>query len=162
MIAADDGFKLLKVYAVAQRRTLDDGRVVPWIDENLNPTNGDWISRTLLRQRHHHPTERGKDYNHSTFCDLIISGLIGLRPRADDTVEVHPLVPADWSYFCLDRIRYHGRELTILFDQSGTHYGRGRGLRVLADGKEIAAAKNVERVTGQLPDNAPVGSATGR
>ncbi len=162
VIGAEDYFKMLKVYAVAQRRTLDDGRVVPWIDENLNPTNGDWISRTLLRQRHQPPTERGKDYNHSTFCDFIISGLIGLRPRADDTVEVHPLVPADWSYFCLDRIRYHGRELTILFDQSGTHYGRGRGLRVLADGKEIAAAKNVERVTGQLPDNAPVGSATGR
>jgi len=23
--------------------------------------------------------ERGKDYNHSTFCDLIITGLVGLR-----------------------------------------------------------------------------------
>ena len=26
-----------------------DGRVVPWIDEDINPTNGDWIARTLLQ-----------------------------------------------------------------------------------------------------------------
>jgi hypothetical protein len=67
--------------------------VVPWIDENLNPTNGDWIARTLLKQRGSEIPERGKDYNHSTYCDLVISGLVGLRPRADDIVEVNPLVP---------------------------------------------------------------------
>jgi len=46
-----------------------------WIDENLNPFTGDWISRTLLIQRGSVIPERGKDYNHSTFCDLVISGL---------------------------------------------------------------------------------------
>ena len=93
-IGAKDYFELLKIYAKSQRLKLDDGRVVPWIDENQNPTNGDWIARTLLiRAQQQEPEERGKDYNHSTFCDLVISGLIGLRPRADDTVEVNPLVP---------------------------------------------------------------------
>ena len=51
---------------------------------------GDWISRTILKrwqkekndQGEEWPInkggkERGKDYNHSTFCDLIINGLIG-------------------------------------------------------------------------------------
>ena len=53
----------------------------------------------------------------------MISGLIGLRPRADETVEVNPLVPGGtWDYFCLDQIRYHGRWLTILFDKTGEHY----------------------------------------
>jgi hypothetical protein len=32
--------------------------------------------------RRQQPVERGKDHNHSTFCDLIISGLVGIRPRA--------------------------------------------------------------------------------
>ena len=32
--------------------------------------------------------ERGKDYNHSTFCDLLISELLGLPPRADNIIEV--------------------------------------------------------------------------
>ena len=27
----------------------EDGRMVPWIDENINPFTGDWISRTRLK-----------------------------------------------------------------------------------------------------------------
>ena len=83
--------------------------------------------------------ERGKDYNHSTYCDLIITGLIGLRPRVDESVEVNPLVPeGTWEYFCLDRVPYHGRTLTILWDKTGERYHKGKGLRVYADGREIA------------------------
>ena len=33
-------------------------------------------------------------YNHSSFCDLVITGLVGLRPRADDLLEMNPLIPA--------------------------------------------------------------------
>ncbi len=124
----------------------------PWIDENLNPYTGDWIARTLLKQRRQPPDERGKDYNHSTFCDLVISGVVGLRPRADDTIEVNPLLPQGmWDYFCLDRVLYHGRTLTIVWDKTGQRYGRGEGLRVFANGKEIATAKKLERVMGTLP-----------
>src|ERR1019366_8266938 len=136
------------------------GSVVPWIDEDLNPTNGDWISRTLLKQRGSEIPERGKDYNHSTYCDLVISGLVGLRPRADDTVEVNPLVPGSWDFFCLDQVRYHGRWLAILWDRTGERYHRGAGLRVLADGKEIAASGTLKRVTAPLPPRiAGVGQA---
>ena len=81
----------------------------------------------------------------------MISGLIGLRPRADATVEVNPLVPPVWDYFCLDQIRYHGHWLTICYDKTGQRYGRGKGLRLFADGKELGEAKRIKRVTGQLP-----------
>lgn len=126
----------------------------PWIDENLHPYNGDWIARTRLRQippERRGPEERGKDYNHSTFCDLVISGLIGLRPRGDDVVEVNPLLPeGTWDYFCLDRVRYHNHWLTIVYDKTGQHYGKGQGLRVFCDGQEIAAADNLKRITGNI------------
>jgi predicted GH43/DUF377 family glycosyl hydrolase len=145
-----DYFDLLETYTRSQHLRLDDGRVVPWIDENLNPANGDWIARTLLKQRGSEIPERGKDYNHSTYCDLIISGLIGLRPRSDNIVEVNPLAPSSWDYFCLDQIRYHGRWLTILWDKTGEHYRKGRGLRVLADGQVIAAADSLRRLTAEL------------
>ena len=107
--------------------------MVPWIDENLNPFTGDWLARTRLRTWEDGRTwdagkggkERGKDYNHSTYCDLVINGLIGLRPRADAVVELRPLIPAGtWDYFCLDQVRYHGRWLTVLFDKTGRRYGR--------------------------------------
>ncbi len=146
-----DYFNLLKRYTESQHLKLDDGRVVSWIDEDLDPRTGVWIARALLKQRGSEIPERGKDYNHSTYCDLIITGLVGLRPRADDTVEVNPLVPdGTWSYFCLDNVSYHGHRLTIFYDRTGGRYGRGNGLHVLADGKEIASAQKLERVIGRL------------
>jgi hypothetical protein len=150
-VSRKDYFDLLKTYTMSQHLRLDDGRVVPWIDEDLNPDNGDWIARTLLKQRGSKIPERGKDYNHSTYCDLVISGLVGLRPRADGIVEVNPLAPPAWDYFCLDQIRYHGCWLTILWDKTGNHYHKGKGLRVLAGGKLIARADLMTRVTVGLP-----------
>ena len=157
VIGAKDYFTLLKNYTQSHQLKLPDGRIVPWIDENLNPANGDWISRTRLKTWKNNTwdadkggEERGKDYNHSTYCDLIISGLIGLRPRPDETVEVNPLVPLTWDVFCLDQIPYHGHALTILWDRTGERYGKGKGLRVFADGKQIAASATLGRVTGSL------------
>ncbi|HEV7924495.1 MAG TPA: glycosyl hydrolase family 65 protein, partial [Verrucomicrobiae bacterium] len=164
-VSRNDYFDLLQIYTKSQHRQLDDGRVVPWIDEDLNPTNGDWIARTLLKQRGSIIPERGKDYNHSTYCDLIISGLVGLRPRADDVVEVNPLAPSTWDHFCLDQVHYHGRWLTILWDKTGDYYKKGQGLRVWADGREIVRADALQRVTAALPsfqnvaaDPAPTGA----
>jgi hypothetical protein len=159
VIGAKAYFEVLKIYTKSHQLKRDDGRVVPWIDENLNPATGDWLSRTRLKAWKNGTwdagkggVERGKDYNHSTYCDLVISGLIGLRPRADATVEVNPLVPQDWASFCLDRVPYHGHLLTILWDRTGQKYHKGMGLRVFADGKEIAASATLGRVTGPLPN----------
>jgi hypothetical protein len=156
-IGRSDYFKLLRDYTKAHQITLEDGRVVPWIDENLNPYTGDWISRTRLKTWKNGTwdagkggVERGKDYNHSTYCDLVISGLIGLRPRADNVVEVNPLVPADWASFCLDQVPYHGRMLTILWDKTGKKYGKGKGLRVFADGRLLVSSPKLGRVFGRL------------
>ncbi|MGD8237014.1 MAG: trehalase family glycosidase [Armatimonadota bacterium] len=160
-----DYYETLRIYTRSHRFEREDGRVVPWIDENLNPFTGDWIARTRMEERNAELREsgradqilreRGKDYNHSSYCDLIITGLVGLRPRADDTVEVNPLLPeGTWDYFCLDNVLYHGHTLTILWDRTGTRYGKGSGLRVLADGTEIARSDALGRVTGQLPTNA--------
>jgi hypothetical protein len=158
-ITPEDYFDALKTYTKSHRLKRDDGTVVPWIDENLNPFTGDWIARTRLRgwkdgtwDAGKGGVERGKDYNHSTYCDLIISGLIGLRPRADDVVEVNPLLPAGkWDWFCLDAVPYHGRSLTILYDKTGEKYGKGKGLRILADGKEIGVSDTLGSLSADLP-----------
>jgi len=167
-VSRTDYFNLLKGYAKSHQLTHEDGRVVPWIDENLHPLTGDWIARTRLKTWSNGTwdpakggVERGKDYNHSTYCDLVISGLIGLRPRADNIVEVNPLVPANsWDWFCLDNVLYHGRKLTILWDKTGERYRRGKGLLVLSDGQEIARAESIGRVEGKLPSPS-AGTAAG-
>ncbi len=144
VISSKDYYDLLKTYVHSQRRTLPGGWVVPWIDEDLDPYTGVWIARNILVAKNSPDKDRGGDYNHSGFADLVISGLVGLRPRADNVVEVNPLVPAGaLSYFRLSRIRYHDRELAIEYDASG--------LRVLADGQLLASAKGIQRLTATLP-----------
>jgi hypothetical protein len=151
-VTRKDYFGILKIYTRSHHLTLENGRIVPWIDENLNPLTGEWLARAMLLQRGNKIPERGKDYNHSTYCDLVISGLIGLRPRADEQVEINPLVPeGTWDYFCLDQVRYHGRWLTILYDRTGEHYKKGKGLRLFADGKETAVSDRLSRMTALLP-----------
>lgn len=147
-LTKQDYFTVLRNYALSHRLKRPDGQTVCWIDENLNPFTGDWIARTLLTQRGSKLRERGKDYNHSSFADLVISGLVGLRPRADGKIEVNPLLPdAVWDYFCLDRVRYHGHLLTIVYDRTGERYGVGKGLRVRVDGRDVAARPDLGRLT---------------
>jgi len=71
-----------------------------------------------------------------TFCDLIISGLIGLRPMPDNSLVINPLLSDNtWNYFCLDNILYHGKIITVIYDKTGKKYNKGKGLQVLIDGK---------------------------
>jgi len=118
-----------------------DGK--PYIGEYLDETTGQWINGKGDRSRY---------YNHSTFADLLITGVVGLRPHPEDIVELFPLLPEDtWNWFCLDGVKYHGHTLTIIWDQDGTHYHRGQGLSVLADGIEIARSKKLAKLMGKLP-----------
>lgn len=136
-----------RIYVNSHRIQTDDGRTIPWIDENLNPQTGDWISRTRLKTWRNGTwdagkggMERGKDYNHSTFCDLVINGLIGFKPYRDERFMLFPLVSRDIEYFCLDGIKYHGHYVTIVYDKKGERYGIGKGLRVYVDGKVVLYA----------------------
>lgn len=88
--------------------------------------------------------ERSRYYNHSTFADLIITGLVGLRPQEDDKIIINPLLPEDkWDYFCLDAINYKGHVLTIIWDKDGQRYHQGKGLTLLIDGKHAATQPNL-------------------
>jgi len=143
-------FRALATYTKSQHLTLPDGSVIPWIDENQNPDTGEWIARAMkIRKGTFYG--RGDHYNHSGYCDLVITGLAGLRPRGDDTVVVNPLVPTGaWDWFCLEGVPYHGRSVSIVWDRTGAKFGKGKGLGVLADGKQIAHRNTLGRVSGRL------------
>ncbi|RYP41379.1 hypothetical protein DL767_001017 [Monosporascus sp. MG133] len=75
-----------------------------------------------------------KDYNHSTFVDNVITGLIGLRAQPDDSLVVNPLAPPSWDHFALENAAYYGHSVITLWDSTGSYYGQGQGLRVYVDG----------------------------
>ena len=146
-IGKKDYFELLTTYTSSQHFKQEDGRIVPWIDESIVPSSGVWGTRKILYEQYPNQKDRGKDYNHSTYCDLIITGLMGLRPRADNKLEVNPLVPdGNWDYFCLDNVLYHGKMITILYDKTGKKYGSGKGLQLFVDGRKVANSTSLQRL----------------
>lgn len=128
----------MQIYTASHQRN-----GLPYIGEYLDEKTGEWLKGDNPRSYY---------YNHSTFADLVIGGLVGIVPRADGRVEIDPLLPAGaWDWFCLDGLRYHGRGVTVVWDRDGSRYGRGAGLTAFADGKCVAHADGLRRVVeGEL------------
>ncbi len=142
-----DYFAWVKKYAMSQHITID-GVTKPHIDEDQHPHTGDWIARTILQDRPESwQHNRGEDYNHSTFCDLVLNGIVGIRPQADKTLVIDPLFEEkDLEYLCADGILYHGKYVCVCWDRNGERYGKGKGLRVLVNGIEAARADTLQKL----------------
>ena len=133
VVSKSNYFNLFNTYVESQYYR---GR--PYIGEYLDEKTGYWLKGD---------EERSRYYNHSTFNDLIITGLVGLRPRTDNTIEVQPLVPAGkWNWFCLDNVKYHNVFVTIIWDIDGKKYNKGKGLSVWVNGKKIAQSEKLEKI----------------
>ena len=132
-----DYLVLLHQYAAAHVIHRPDGRAVSWIDEDWDPFTGEWVARTIYRiKKMHRRYHRGKDYNHSSFCDLVISGLCGIVPHIGNRLEIRPLASRHWRYFKLSNLLYHARNVTVVWDRTGEYYKAGKGFAVFVDGKE--------------------------
>ena len=79
----------------------------------------------------------GKDYNHSTFCDLVISGLVGFVPKGKAGFVVEPLIPPDWDWFVLEDLRYRGHDIAIRWQRGAS------GLTVWVDGRVAAQSEGL-------------------
>ncbi|OPB39836.1 CBM13 protein [Trichoderma guizhouense] len=119
-ITSTDYYNLLVGYAATQYKN-----GIPYVAEAHDPDANQWMYDTY---------NHSEDYNHSTFIDNVIAGLLGLRGQSNDTLTVDPLVPSSWDYFALENVEYHGHQVTIIWDKSGSRYNQGSGLRVFVDG----------------------------
>jgi len=145
-------YQLFANYVASQHLTLPSGRKIDWIDEDLDADTGEWIAKRMLIEKNKQ-VGRGNYYNHSGFADPLITGLVGLRPREDNKVELNPLLPAGkWSWFALDGLPYHGHLLAVIYDRTGKKYGRGRGLMLYVDGKKIAGRRDLGPLGATLPE----------
>ena len=129
-----DYIKLLQIYARSHRK---DGK--PYLAEALHPDTGSFEGHDGYNHSEH--------YFHAGFCDLVITGLVGLTPRDDDSLDVNPLAPADWHYFALDDVPYRGHLISVVWDKTGKRYKLGAGLHVLVDGKPAAKSLTLSRLT---------------
>lgn len=131
VVLKSDYLKLLRLYTA--QHVLPNGEIN--LVENYDPNNGGPIVYYYWSNH----------YNHSSFNNLVITGLCGIRPSAGDTLTINPLIDSSIQYFSLDNVSYHGHTLTLLYDRDGNRYKTGKGLTILVDGKKMPAIKKQDR-----------------
>jgi hypothetical protein len=57
-------------------------------------------------------------YLHSSYNNLIISGLCGIRPAEEDSLYINPLIDSTIKYFCISGVNYRGHKLTVAYDET--------------------------------------------
>jgi hypothetical protein len=113
-----------------------------YLGEYLDGASGEWLKGD---------NPRSTFYNHSGFADLVISDLVGLKPRADNKIEVRPLIPeGKWDWFGLDNVPYHGHRISIFWDKTGKKYGIGKGFLIYVDGKQIYQSNKLQAVVTSI------------
>jgi len=105
-ITRDEFMLLMLQYAYSHRD--DDGS--PMLDENMDPETGIWLARDILRSKGY--ADRGMHYNHSTFIDLVMTGICGIRPSEDNLLTIQPL-GTSLDTFSVSVVHYHGHTLSI-------------------------------------------------
>lgn len=136
-VTRGDYFKLLQIYARTHRK-----KGQPYIAEACHPDTGSWEGHDSYNHSEH--------YFHSGYNDLIITGLCGLSSRGDKMIEIAPLAPESWEYFALEDVPYRGHLISVLWDKKGERYGKGPGLHLFIDGREMANINQMGKIIAPL------------
>ncbi|HTM99679.1 MAG TPA: glycosyl hydrolase family 65 protein [Pedobacter sp.] len=136
-MTADVFYNELHKYALSHTK---NGK--PYIGEYQDEKNGEWLKGD---------NPRSSFYNHSTFNDLVINDLIGIKPRADNILEINPLIPkGKWDWFRLANVTYHDKTIDIVWDKTGKKYNQGQGFQVLVNGKQVYKGKELKAVKVEM------------
>ena len=146
ILTEEDYFYELEKYTHTQYQYYDNyPEPRPWIGQSANYEGKD--ANGMARWNLKNPNF----YNHSGYCDLVISGLVGFRPQEDGSFSVNPLIPENkWDYFCLDGLKYRDKYITILYDKTGNKYNKGKGLQIYIDGLLKASAPQLQKLKVEL------------
>lgn len=149
VVNKNDFIELVNTYSNSHRHINEKGKKVFWIDENLNPFTGQWLARVVSKAKR--GIHYGEDYNHSEFCDIIISDLVGIQPAMNNELVIDPLIPGDyWDWFCLDKVNYHNKNITVVWDKDGAHYGKGKGFLIFVNGVLKHQSKSIQKLVISL------------
>jgi F5/8 type C domain len=138
-VTSRDYVELLQIYAKSHRK---EGR--PYLAEALHPDTGSF--------KGHDGYNHSEHYFHSSYCDLVITGLVGIQEQPGEQLVIDPLAPATWDYFALDDLPYHGRRVAVVWDRDGDRYLFGPGMHVIIDGHQVATSRELQRMVIPFAD----------
>ena len=113
---------------------MEDGKRINFIDEAMMPDEYVWVVRERLKAEDYVPSERGgklrgKDYNHSTFIDHVLRGLLGIDDKGE-TLKAEVRIVGIWKWFKLENLSFRKNKYNLYYDEDGTVFNKGRGVIV--------------------------------
>ena len=129
-ITDKDLFEFTETYAKMHYMT-ENGERINFIDEVMLPDEYVWDCREFLKNRdvpiENGGKERGRDYNHSTFIDIVLRGVCGVC-FADNRLMVNPRIAGIWKWFKIENLSFRKKTYNIYYDEDGTVYNKGKGV----------------------------------
>ncbi|MDR2374198.1 MAG: discoidin domain-containing protein [Bifidobacteriaceae bacterium] len=77
---------------------------------------------------------------------IYIEDMGGILPRADDVIELWP-IDLGYDHFMVNNLRYHGKDVTIVWDEDGANYGLGQGYSLFIDGVKKVTSSTLGQLT---------------
>ena len=65
--------------------------------------------------------------------DLVISKIFGVEPQENGEIRIRPMLPDEWSYCRLEKIKCQGKDLSIIYDKTGEKYHQEKGFQIWCD-----------------------------
>ncbi len=91
---------------------------------------------------------------------IYIEDMGGIQPRSDELIELWP-IDLGYEHFMVNNLRYHGSDVTIVWDPDGSVYGLGEGYSLFIDGERVASADALGRFVYDPVNNEVVGADEG-
>jgi hypothetical protein len=136
-----------------EKRYIDEeyaAKLLDWMAWSIYPAGNALIPNQAEYYSNWNPTTRSMNRNNQNHIMLgnmnyiFIEDMGGIQPRSDALIE---LAPIDFGYehFMVNNLRYHGKDVTIVWDPEGTQYGLGAGYSLFIDGERVATADGLGR-----------------
>lgn len=128
VISQNDLYDFIKTYA-NMHYLIEDGKKINFIDEVMMPFKHVWKVRYMAQNGHKISggANRGRDYNHSTFIDLVLRGLCGVDINST-TLNVNPKIKGIWKWFKIENLTYRNKTYTVYYDENGDIFNKGKGV----------------------------------
>ncbi|MHC2998822.1 hypothetical protein OB08_05825 [Microbacterium sp. HJ5] len=125
-------------------------RLLDWMAWSIYPAGNARIANQAEYYSNWNPTAKTYNRNNPNHVMLgnmnyiYVEDMGGIRPRSDDLIELWP-IDLGYDSFMVNNLRYHGQDLTIVWDEDGSEYGLGAGYSLFIDGERKATADGLGR-----------------
>lgn len=141
-------------------------RLLDWMAWSVFPGGDLRIANQAEYYSNWNPTTRSFNRNNPNHIMLgnmnyiYIEDMGGILPRSDDLIELWP-IDLGYDHFMVNNLRYHGHDVTIVWDPDGSVYDLGAGYSLFIDGERKVFADDLGRFVYDPDDHAVVESDEG-